>query len=209
MAPTSTQYPYTLPIDSARPKGASRFEFWAPKIGRTVTLFNPVQVRFWTLLESIPSISAYCERPVFWKSDSGRQLIDFWVKTGRRETCWIIGADVRRGRAGTLSTAESIEVRYIQAESLASRSVWIENWMRILPYLAANARFVTDRLLTDIERTSRAAPTLGEIEREFQPYDIVLVRTAAFMLLHQGRINANALREHPLSPSTVFRRSLT
>jgi hypothetical protein len=30
----------------------------------------------------------------------------------------------------------------------------------------------------------------SHIERDFQPHDIVLVRTAEFMLLHQGRVKA-------------------
>lgn len=208
MAPCSTQSRFTIPIDSVRPKGAARFEFFAPKIGRRVTLFSLMQVQFWILLESTPRVLDYCERPAYWESDGGRQMTDFWVKAGRHETCWVVAADYRLGRAGTLSPSETIDVRYVHARSLASRRVWVENWMRILPYLAANARFVSNRLLTDIERASLAAPTLGEIERDFQPHDIVLVRTAAFMLLHRGRVKADALREQLLSPGTVFRRSL-
>lgn len=36
-------------------------------------------------------------------------------------------------------------MRYIHAKSLASRCIWISNWMRILPYLAANARLVNNK----------------------------------------------------------------
>lgn len=32
----------------------------------------------------------------------------------------------------------------------------------------------------------------GQIERDFQPHDTVLVPTAVFMLLHKGRIKAGA-----------------
>lgn len=161
------------------------------------------------LLESVPSVSAYCERPAFWEKAGGRQLTDFWVKAGRHETYWIVTAEARPGLAGALSSVDSINVRYIHAESLASHCVWIENWMRILPYLAANARFVNNKLLNDVERMSLAAPTFAEIEREFQPDDIVLVRTAVFILLHRGRIKAKALREQPLGSGIVFRRSLS
>jgi hypothetical protein len=105
-----------------------------------------------------------------------------------------------------LNLTDDIDVRYIDARSLASRSVWIENWMRILPYLSANARFVGDRLLIDGEQASSSGPTLGDIERDFQPHDIVLVRTAVFTLLHQGRVKAHALRERLLDSRTVFQR---
>jgi hypothetical protein len=51
----------TVPFDSGRPKGASRFEFWAPKLKRRVTLFHAFQVRLWTQLESSPRVLSYCE----------------------------------------------------------------------------------------------------------------------------------------------------
>ena len=75
MEPSSTRSRFTIPIDSARPRGAARFEFFAPKIGRRVTLFTLLQVPLWTILESVPSVSAYCERPTFWEKASGRQLL--------------------------------------------------------------------------------------------------------------------------------------
>lgn len=192
--------------DQKGPRGLSFF--FAPKIGRRVTLFTPSQVRFWTLLESTPRVNNYCERPAYWEEVEGRRLTDFWVKAGQRETCWILSDDVRPGRVGTLSSRLDIGVHIVAAPSLASRSVWIENWMRILPYLTANARLVNDRFLRDIERASVASPTLAQLERDFQPNDIVLVRTAVFMLLHRGSIKADALRLLPLGPGTVFRRTL-
>ncbi|MFZ4534888.1 hypothetical protein [Propionivibrio sp.] len=38
-------------------------------------------------------------------------------------------------------------MRYIDVKNLASRNVWIENWMRILPYLSSGARFVSEQLM--------------------------------------------------------------
>lgn len=206
MVSTSSRPRFNQAIASARPKGAARFEFWAPKIGRRLTLFSPLQVRFWTLLEGTPRVAAYCERPAYWQRDGEKRLTDFWVKAGRREVCWIVAGDSQPGYAGPLNPIDDIEVRHINARILTSRSVWIENWIRILPYLSANTRFVSDRLLRDIEQATLQGPMLGDIERDFQPHDIVLVRTAALMLLHQGRVKAPALRERPLDARTVFRR---
>lgn len=104
MATHSTVHRYTIPIHSARPKGAPRYEFYAPKIRRRVTLFTPLQVRFWTLLESAPLVHSYCERPAYWEAVEGRRLTDFWVKAGPREACCILADDVRPGRVGTLSS---------------------------------------------------------------------------------------------------------
>lgn len=158
MATHSTMSRYTIPIHSARPKGAPRYEFYAPKIGRRLTLFTPLQVRFWTLLESAPLVQSYCERPAYWEAVEGRRLTDFWVKAGPREACCILADDVRPGRVGTLSSSLDIGVCYVAPGSLASRSVWIDNWVRILPYLTVNARLVNERLVRDIERASVAAP---------------------------------------------------
>lgn len=111
------------------------FELWAPKLARRVTLFDPLHVRLCTLLESNPRVSVYCERPAYWDRSEGKQLIDFWVKAGRREMCWVVTSESRPRRAGTLSPGENIDVRYIHNKHLVSHAVWIENWMRILPYL--------------------------------------------------------------------------
>lgn len=209
MEPGISHSRFTIPIDSERPKGAARFEFWAPKLKRRVTLFHPFQVRLWTLLESSPRVLSYCERPAYWHHDDSRQLADFWVKVGPREICWIVTAEPQPARAGVLSGDGDIAVRYVHCQSLASHGIWIDNWMRILPYLCSNERFVSPRVLADVERATVSAPTLGQIERDFQPHDAVLVRTAVFMLLHQGRIKSGALRDQLLGPAIVLRRRAT
>lgn len=201
MAPGNSHSRFTHPIDSERPKGASRFEFFAPKLKRRVTLFDPFHVRLWALLESNPRVLRYCERPAYWRHDNSRQLLDFWVRAGRREMCWIVTPTPQPARAGVLSPDDFIGVRYVHVQNLAAHSIWIENWMRILPYLASNERFVSERLLLDVERATSTAPTLGQLERDFQPYDTVLVRTAVFLLLHRGRIKAKSLRDRPLGPA--------
>src|SRR5471030_1475008 len=77
MAPGISHSRFTHPIDSERPKGASRFEFLAPKLKRRVTLFDPFHVRLWALLESNPRVLRYCERPAYWHQDNRRQLAVF------------------------------------------------------------------------------------------------------------------------------------
>ena len=117
----------------------------------------------------------------------------------------VVTSEPRPGRAGTLSPGEYVDVRYIHAKHMVSHAIWIENWMRILRYLASNAGFVSDQLLTDIGQATANGSTLGAIERDFQPHDIVLVRTAVFMLLHKGRLKANALRVQPLGPAFMLK----
>ena len=209
MKPGDSHPRFTIPIESARPKGAGRFECWAPKLKRRVTLFDPFHVRLLTFLESNPRVSAYCERPMYWGRGADQKLTDFWLRAGRREICWIVTPTPRPVRAGVLSDDDDIGVRYVHFQNLAAHSIWIENWMRILPYLASNERFVSERLLLDVERATSTAPTLGQLERDFQPNDTVLVRTAVFMLLHRGRIKAKSLRDRPLGPAIELLREST
>ena len=200
MMPSFLQPRFTFPIDSARPKGAPHFEVWAPKLGRRMTLFDQLHVRLFTLLESNPRVSAYCERPAYSDRNDDKQLIDFWVKAGRREVFWIVTAASGPHSPRILIPDQHINLRSIDARHLISHAIWIENWLRILPYLSANATFVSTKLLADIEQTAVTGPTLGDIERDFQPNDIVLIRTAVFMLLHTGRLKADSLRRQPLGP---------
>ncbi|MGZ9709244.1 hypothetical protein ACXX82_00185 [Glaciimonas sp. GNP009] len=113
---------------------------------------------------------------------------------------WIVVAESGTHSPHVLIPDQHISLRYIHARHLVSHALWIENWLRILPYLSANSAFVSNQLLTDIAQAAAAGPTLGDIERDFQPNDIVLIRTAVFMLLHTGRLKADSLRRQPLGP---------
>lgn len=198
---------FTIPIDSAQPKGAGRFEIWAPKLQRRLTLFDPFHVQLCAYFESNPSISTYCERPAYWHHNKIMQLTDFWLMAGHREMCVVTTAEPLPVHAGILSESENIAVRYIHQASLGLRAIWIENWMRILPYLSSNARFVSNQLLADITRalSGESLQTLGQLECDFQPNDIVLVRTAVFLLLHKGMIKSDALYVQPLSSEITLK----
>lgn len=87
---------------------------------------------------------------------------------------------------------------------LDTNAQWIENWLRILPYLSANARLVDERLTADVEKVMGSAATLSVIERRLHPLDVVLIRAAVFRLSHQGAVTADGLRRSPLGPRTVF-----
>lgn len=100
MEPSNSQPRFTIPVDDSRPKGSACFDLWAPKLKRRIKLFDPFHVRLWTLLESNPRVSAYCERPVHWRHDERQQLINFWRKVGRRELCWVVTAEPQAARAG-------------------------------------------------------------------------------------------------------------
>lgn len=93
MESSKLQPRFSIPVDDSRPKGSVCFDLWAPKLKRRIKLFYPFHVRLWTLLKSNPRISAYYERPAYWRYDERQQLINFWCRLGRREMCWVITAE--------------------------------------------------------------------------------------------------------------------
>lgn len=75
MESSISQSRFTFPIDIVRPKSAARFELWAPKLKRRVTLFDPFHVKLCTYLESNPRMfhphllpSRSAKVCVFWAS---------------------------------------------------------------------------------------------------------------------------------------------
>ena len=47
MVPSKSLPRFTIPIDDAQPKGAARFELWAPKLKRRITLFFGASAARW------------------------------------------------------------------------------------------------------------------------------------------------------------------
>jgi hypothetical protein len=81
-------------------------------------------------------------------------------------------AKARRG--GMLSPRVPLRVMRVPVGLLDASAQWIENWLRILPYQSANARWVDERLTANVKKAMGSAATLGVIERRLNPLDIVL-----------------------------------
>jgi hypothetical protein len=60
-------------------------------------------------------------------------------------------------------------------------------------------------LLLDVEQAIATPMALGELEKRLQStYELMLVRTGIFHLLHRGKAVAPSLCEERLGPRTVF-----
>ena len=57
--------PICQPVVLARPRGAHRFEAFSLKLSRRVTLYRHAALEQWVLLETDPTVEAFCERPGF------------------------------------------------------------------------------------------------------------------------------------------------
>ena len=195
------------PTALARPRGAHRFEAFSPKLIRRMTFYRRALLEQWVLLEADPQVITFCERPGYVQINGHDRLADFWVRYVDRDELVIL--DDNPGGGDTTQSDRNLDVhtssirRVVPAELAAAR-VWIENWQRMLPCLVANRDLVPPTLPQAIARFVNQPQRLLAIEREFSTGDPVLVRTAVFALLHDGRVSAPELQTQPLSLLTSF-----
>ena len=195
------------PTALARPRGAHRFEAFSPKLIRRMTFYRRALLEQWVLLEADPQVITFCERPGYVQINGHDRLADFWVRYVDRDELVIL--DDNPGGGDTTQSDRNLDVhtfsiRRVVSAELAAARVWIENWQRMLPCLVANRDLVPPTLPQAIARFVNQPQRLLAIEREFSTGDPVLVRTAVFALLHDGRVSAPELQTQPLSLLTSF-----
>lgn len=204
---------FTTPVNEARPPGASRFECWSPKLRRRISLYSQRAFDQWILLEADPEAAIFCERPYWAVVNGERKLVDFWVRREEGDHGLMLVAE-SASRAWTNENSKDEvnlvelhmpELRRVTPIDLMAKAQLIANWRMILPYLTANATFVTPSLLLDVEQAIATPMALGELEKRLQStYELMLVRTGVFHLLHRGKAVAPSLGEERLGPRTVF-----
>lgn len=186
-----------------------RIQLYSPKAARMLVLFSYDAVATWALAESSPLVEAFCEYPGFVSWNGARTLADFWVRGAGREQFIKIedGIDLTPEFPERVKTYADVEISLVCTDWLAHRQVWIDNWLQINPYLVANARFVSSATLDRVASLFDEPRALFDVEHALRDVDAQLVRTAVFMLLHQGRLGADDLAVRPLAITTVFGRN--
>lgn len=71
---------FSKAADNTRPHDSHRYDVFAPKLNRTLTLFGRVPLDAWTILESDPDVECYCERPLVIPDTKPKRVVDFWVQ---------------------------------------------------------------------------------------------------------------------------------
>ena len=66
--------------DNTRPHDCHRYDVFAPKLNRPLTLFGRAALDAWTILESDPEVQSYCERPLAIPDTKPKRIVDFWVE---------------------------------------------------------------------------------------------------------------------------------
>lgn len=199
--------------DHTRPYKCHRFDVFGLKIARPLTLFGQARLKAWVAIEAEPSVVAYCERPLVVPDSSPARVVDFWVRFADREELWLLerGKDRREGSDPDQlipaftewGAANGMTVRLVPPVR-DEKDVYLDNWGRIIRELSANRRFASRGLCEQV-RTRLAVPiSLGGLVALFPAEDPVLVRTAAFALMHSGRARCLDIDQERIGPASAL-----
>lgn len=198
------------PIAIQRSKWMHHFHVWSPKLSRRISLYSREAVDFWAMIESHAAILTFCEYPGFILVDQKPRVADFVLR--RPETNEFVVLDTAPLVAIDANACEILDplpVTAVSSESLKPHRQWIDNWLRMLPYVTSNVRFLTDEFLDRIERGLTSPKPLYTIERDALPADPVLTRSAVFDLTRRGRLTSLDLSTNSLSTRTRFVQAIT
>lgn len=184
-----------------------RIQVYSPKAARMLVLFSYDCVAAWALAEGSPQICTFCEYPGFIPLGGTRLMADFWLRSASQERFIKIegGIELWPELPEQVPIYVDAHVSSLSTSWLTQHKVWVDNWLQINPYLVTNARFVTSEMLDRVGSLFSTSRPLFEVEHALRDVDAQLVRTAVFMLMHQGKLCSDDLFEHQLQSGTVFR----
>ncbi|WP_234480771.1 MULTISPECIES: hypothetical protein [Paraburkholderia] len=193
------------PIAIQRSKWMHHFQVWSPKLSRRLSLYSDSAIDFWAMIESHAAILTFCEYPGFILVDQKPRIADFVLdKDGKNEFVVLNATPLGAVDESVYEILDPLPVTAVTAEALKSHRQWIDNWLRMLPYVTSNVRFLTHELLDRIEQRLASPKPLYAIERDALPADPILTRSAVFDLTRRGRLTSPDLRTDALSMHTRF-----
>ena len=178
----------------------------SPKLGRPVTLFSHASLDLWAMLESHAEVSDYCEHPGYVHVNDKRVFANFWLERNGHAEVLLLDSEKSLEPENTkrTPTLTGIPIRHVAGKELQAHRMWISNWLSINLYIVSNARYVSQALLDRTLHTLSTRSTLESVEYALRDVERMLVRSAVFMLLHQGKVQSDQLRTHPLGVRTRF-----
>lgn len=204
---------FSKAVESPRPYKSHRYDVFGLKVRRMLTLYGRIPLDTWTLLEADPGVDGYCERPILITDTKPKRVVDFWVRQKNRDELWFL---LRPGEQAhedgnwlppafkTWAASQVFHLVFFNPVDLDDRKIFLENWGGIIRYLSTNGKFVRSSLVDQIGEAIQRPKTLRGIEACFPEDDPMLVRTAAFSLLHRGKLRCDELHSTPLSLDSVF-----
>lgn len=190
------------PLVIIRPRGARLIEARSPKLGRLVQHFDYASFQQWIRLEADPSVSTFCERPARISAEPSSLLINYWVS--RRSAQEFVVLVTGEMPTDLPKEHDGKPLSVVTPPELATASIWIDNWQRMLPVINCSANLVPPALKKSVLALANASITLLSMERELAKSQPMLVRAAAFDLLRTGGLVAPSLHTQKLSLHTVL-----
>lgn len=210
----ATKARFLKAADNSRPYKSHRYDVYGLKIDRSVTLFGRTPLNTWVHLEANPAVISYCERPLIVPDIKPKQVVDFWVRFHDREELWILlrpsesDADPNPHAAmpafATWAASNKMAVRFIQPIDPREQLTYIDNWGRIIRELSANRRFVSPALVARVRECIGTSRSMAALISFFPEEDPVLLRAAAFSLLHAGMLRCTDINTQPLGSASIL-----
>ena len=194
------------PVPVGRPPFRHRYEVFSPKLERRLTLFSWDAVLVWTLIEGVPEIDQFCERPGLLHDQNSWRLVDFWVQHTGQSEYWLL-PDIRLPIIGSAPRIDSDAAKHIQRvipEHLKQHAIFIRNWQSALPYVISNRRWISAQQGDRITTFCRETRFLVDIERSELPADPIITRAVVFDLVRRGALRSEDMNRRPLSAASRF-----
>ena len=208
---TNPRYPG--PADNVRPFKSHRYDVFGLKVQRRLTLFGELALVGFILLEADPDITSYCERPIVIEEIKPKRVVDFWVQRGHSEELWFLlrpselkwlerdNAPTKAFSAWAESRGLVVQLIALNATSLSDAR--IRNWGEIIRWLSANLRHVDESLIQKVIELCCNNVPIWAVEEALSSEDPILVRTAIFRLVHQGRLRLNDIDTSLIGADTI------
>jgi len=197
------------PIAIQRSKWIHQFHVWSPKLSRRLVLYSQQAIDFWAMIESHATILTFCEYPGFILVNQKPRIADFALqRDGVNEFVVLDAAPLAAIDSDTREILDPLPVTSVTVEALKPHRQWIENWLRMLPYVTSNVRLLSHEFFDRVEQGLTSPKALYAIEHDALPGDPMLTRTAVFDLTRRGRLTSPDLLTDALSKHTRFQRAM-
>ena len=192
---------FVTPVSTPRPRGARLLTAFSPKLGRTVRAFDHAAFEQWVRLEVDPGVIAFCEQPCRAGANEDGPLIDFWAARPGQEEMLVL----ERGQGSTElpNSAQNVQLRLVPAAEQAAATVWVENWLHMIPVINATRDVQPKALIKSVLSLVHRPLALSLVEHELSDGDPAIVRGTIFELLRTGQLMAPSLHTQALSLHTL------
>lgn len=194
------------PVAVGRPPFRHRYEVFSPKLERRITLYSWDAVLVWTLIEGVPEITQFCERPGLIQEQNHWRLADFWLEHTGHSEYWLL-PDLNLpiiGSAPRIDLDAAQAIQRVVPDHLNQHAMFIRNWQSALPYVISNRRWISAQQCDRITTFCSDVQMLVDIERSELPADPVITRTVVFDLARRGALRSEDMDRRPLSAASRF-----